>query len=115
MKIDRGKKTEIMVCSKDFENINIKMDDYALKQVSIFRYLGRTITEDKKNREDIMQRITKAKVVFNNKTQLLCLNNLSLEMKKTLIKTCIWSVALYGSETWTLGKNKERVINTFET
>jgi len=26
-----------------------------------------------------------------------------------------WSVALYGSETWTPGKNEERVINTFET
>jgi len=25
-------------------------------------------------------------------------------MKKKLIKSCIWSVALYGSETWTLGK-----------
>ena len=36
-------------------------------------------------------------------------------MKKTLIKSCIWSVVLYGSETWTLGKNEERVINAFET
>jgi hypothetical protein len=36
-------------------------------------------------------------------------------MKKTLIKSCIWSFALYGSETWTLGKNEERVINAFET
>jgi len=35
-------------------------------------------------------------------------------MKKTLIKTCIWSVALYGSETWTLGKNEGKVINAFE-
>ena len=36
-------------------------------------------------------------------------------MKKTLIKSCIWSAALYGSETWTQGKNEERVINAFET
>jgi len=36
-------------------------------------------------------------------------------MKKTLIKRCIWSVALYGPETWILGKNEERVINAFET
>jgi hypothetical protein len=38
MKINR-KKTKVIVCSKDFENINIKMDDYALKQVSKFNYL----------------------------------------------------------------------------
>jgi hypothetical protein len=25
-----------------------------------------------------------------------------------------WSVALYGSETWTLGKYEERVVNAYE-
>jgi len=72
MKIYR-KKTEVMVCSKDFENINIKMDDYALKQVSEFKYLGSTITENGKNREDIMQRIREAKVMFNNKKTAIML------------------------------------------
>jgi hypothetical protein len=38
-----------------------------------------------------------AKVMFNNKKQLLCSSNLRLEIKK-LIKICVWSVALYGSE-----------------
>jgi hypothetical protein len=36
-------------------------------------------------------------------------------MTKKLIKSCIWIVALCESETWTLGKNKERVVNPFET
>jgi len=53
--------------------------------------------------------------MFNDKKQLLCSNNISLEMKKKLIKSCIWSVALYGSETWIPGKNEERIINAFET
>ena len=35
-------------------------------------------------------------------------------MKKKLINSCIWSVALYGSERWTLGKNEERAINASE-
>jgi len=38
-----------------------------------------------------------------------------LEIKKKRIKSCIWSVALYGSETWTLGKNEETIINALET
>jgi len=29
--------SEVMVCSEDFENINIKMDDYALNQASKFK------------------------------------------------------------------------------
>jgi len=104
-----------MVCSADFENINITIDDNALKQVPKFKYLGSIITEDGKNKEDIIQRIKEAKVMFNNKEQLLWSNNLSSEMKKKVIKSCIWSLPLYGSETWTLGKNGERIINAFET
>ena len=46
---------------------------------------------------------------------LLCPNNLSLEIVNKLIKSCIWSVAVYGSEIWTVGKNEERVVNEFET
>ena len=56
-----------------------------------------------------------AKVMFNSKKQLLCSNNLSLEIEKKLIKSCIWSVTLYGSETWIVGKNEEKVVNAFET
>ena len=36
-------------------------------------------------------------------------------MKKKLIRSCILSVAVYESETWTLGKNEERVLNACET
>ena len=103
-----------MICSKDSKNINIKMDDDALKQVPKFKYLGSIFTEGWKNKEDIIQGIKEPKFMFNNKKQLLCSSSLSLEMKKKLTKICIWSVALYGSETWTLGKNEERVVNAFE-
>jgi hypothetical protein len=41
--------------------------------------------------------------------------NLSLEIKKKLTKSCIWSVAVCGSDTRTVGKNEVRVINGFET
>ena len=64
--VTNRKKTEVMVCSKDFENIDIKMYDNALKQVTKFKQLGSIITEDGKNKEDITQRIKEAKVMFNN-------------------------------------------------
>jgi len=46
--------------------------------------------------------------MFNNKKQLLFSNNLSLEIKKKLIKSCIWSDILCGSETWTLEKKMKK-------
>ena len=42
------------------------------------------LTEDAKNKEDIIQRVKEAKIMFNNKNQLLCSNNLSLEIKRNL-------------------------------
>ena len=53
--------------------------------------------------------------MFINKQQLLCWNNLSLEMKKKLVISFIWNVAVCGSETGTVGKSEERVVNAFET
>ena len=76
-------KTEVMVCSKDAENI--KMDEDARKQVPKFKYLGSIFTEDGKNK-DIIQQIKESKVMFHNKEQLLCSNNFSLQIKKKLIK-----------------------------
>ena len=53
--------------------------------------------------------------MFNNKKPLLFSRNFILEMIKKLIRSSIWSVAVYGSETWTIGQNEKRVVNVFET
>jgi hypothetical protein len=52
--------------------------------------------------------------MFSNKNKLLCSNKL-LWKQKNLIKYSIWSIALYESETWTLGENEEGFVNAFET
>ena len=51
--------------------------------------------------------------MFNNKNQLPCSNNFSLEKKKKYIERCISSVAVGESETGTVGKCEERVIGAF--
>jgi hypothetical protein len=94
MKINRIK-IEIVVYSKDAENINIIMDDIAIKQVPKFKYLSSIFTEEGKIKEHII-RDKEAKDMFNNKKQLQCSNNHSWEIKKKLIKSCICSVGLYG-------------------
>jgi hypothetical protein len=92
------------------------MDDDVLKQVTKFKYLGSIFTEDGKHKDDKIQRVKEAKVMFDNKKQLPCSNNLSLVMKKNkLMKSCMWSVAIYRSETWILEKNEESVVNAFAT
>ena len=45
--------------------------------------------------------IAMAKVTFNKKKTLFT-SKLDLDLRKKLVKCYIWSMALYGAETWTL-------------
>jgi hypothetical protein len=40
--------------------------------------------------------------------------NLSLETRKKFIKTYVWSVMTYGSETWTLGRQEKTRLEAAE-
>ena len=42
-----------------------------------------------------------AKTAFNKKRALFN-STLDLELRKKLVKCYVWSIALYGAETWTL-------------
>jgi len=41
--------------------------------------------------------------------------NIDIKVRKNLLKVYVWSVALYGNETWTIGKTKEKRLLVFET
>jgi hypothetical protein len=43
------------------------------------------------------------KATFNKKKTLF-ISKLDLELRKKLVKCYLWSIALYGAETWTLRK-----------
>ena len=58
-----------------------------LNQVPKFKHIDSIFTEDEENKEDIIQRVKEAKVMFNNRKQLLCSNNLGLEVKRETNKT----------------------------
>uniref|UniRef100_A0A8D8VM69 Reverse transcriptase domain-containing protein n=1 Tax=Cacopsylla melanoneura TaxID=428564 RepID=A0A8D8VM69_9HEMI len=85
-----------------------------VKQTKTFKYLGSCITEDGKTTSDVRQRIGQAKAAFHKKKTLFCSNNMNIELRKQLIKSLVWSVALYGAETWTVSKNDKKRIEVFE-
>jgi len=39
---------------------------------------------------------------------------MNIATKKRLIKTYVWSVALYGSETWTINKKEKDMLEALE-
>ena len=53
------------------------------------------------------------KEAFNTRKCLLS-RGMDRDLKKRMIKSLVWSVALYGAETWTLGKESIQKLEAFE-
>jgi hypothetical protein len=70
------------------------------------------ITNDATCTHEIKSRIAMAKAAFNKKT--LFTSKLDLNLSEKLVKCYIWSVALYGAETWTLRKMDQKYPESFE-
>jgi hypothetical protein len=54
-----------------------------------------------------------AKAAFNKKRALFT-STLDLGLRKKLVKCYIWSIALYGAETWTLWAVDQKHLESFE-
>ena len=55
-----------------------------------------------------------AKHAFEKKKALLTNKNLSIRTRKKFIRTYIWSLLLYGCETWTIGKYERNRLEAME-
>jgi hypothetical protein len=54
-----------------------------------------------------------AKAAFNKKRTLFT-STLDLELRKKLLKCYIWSISLYGAETWTLRAADQKHLESFK-
>jgi hypothetical protein len=70
--------------------------------VECFDYLGSIVTNDARCTREIESRIAMENAVFNKGT--IFTSNVYLNLRKKQVKCYIWSMALYGAETWTLRK-----------
>ena len=63
--------------------------------------------------QEVKQRIAMAKEPFNRKRSDFY-GPLENELRKRLVKCFVWSVVLYGAETWTLRRNEQKQLEGFE-
>jgi hypothetical protein len=71
------------------------------------------LTNDGKYAFDIKCRIAMAKAAFNKKRTLFT-STVDLELRTKLVKCYIWSIALYGAETWTLRAVDQKHVENYE-
>jgi hypothetical protein len=106
-------KTKVMRISRQPFPVKITTDQKLLENVESFKYLGSILANDGRCTCEIKCRIVMAKAAFNKKKALFT-STLDLELRKKLVKCYIWSIALYGAETWTLRAVDQKHLQSLE-
>jgi len=105
-------KTKVMRISRQLP-VKIMIDQKQLENMESFKYLGSILTNDGRCTCEIKCRIAMAKAAFNKK-RILFTSTLDLELRKKLLKCYVWSIDLYGGETWTLRAVDQKHLESFE-
>jgi hypothetical protein len=110
------KKTKLLSAGRTptSHSANIKIDGQTVEEVDRFKYLGSVKTQNASCTSDIKIRIAMAKKRMLDLAAIWNDKNLTICLKMKLVKTLVWSVLLYGAESWTLLKADENRIMAAE-
>ena len=90
---------------------SVSINGKEIEQVESFSYLGCLVTSDGKSERDIKQRIGKPKTAFGNMENVLLNHRINLSTRLRFLYCYVWSVLLYGRESWKISKAmKDRLM-----
>jgi len=85
-----------------------------IERVNKFKYLGSSVSVDSNSTTDIKARLTIARHATPQLTGIWKAKDIGMDLKKQLVRSLIWSTALYGSESWALKMCDEKLVTAFE-
>jgi len=85
-----------------------------IERVNKFKYLGSLVTVDSNSTTDIKARLAIARHATLQLTGIWKAKDIGMDLKKQLVRSLIWSTALYASESWALKKYDEKLVTAFE-
>jgi hypothetical protein len=71
------------------------------------------IVNDARGKREIKSRVAKAKAAFAMEKDLFA-SKLDMYLRKQLVTSCIWSIALYGAETWALREVDQKYLESLK-
>jgi len=107
-------KTVVLRILRQPSQMKIMIDQKQPERVEYCNYFG-SITNDAKCTCEIKSRIAIAKATVNKKKKTVFASKLDLNLRKKLIKCCIWNIGLFGAENWRLQKVDRKYLDSFET
>jgi hypothetical protein len=84
------------------QNQEIRIGNRSFENVSQFKYLGTTVTNQNLIQEEIKRRSNSGNACDHSVQNLLSSRLLSKNVRVRIYKTIILPVVLYGCETWSL-------------
>jgi hypothetical protein len=105
-------KTKYMLLSRQQnvgKNRDMKIANRSFENVSQFKYLEMTVTNQNLIQEEIKRRLNSDNVCYHSVQNLLSSQLLSRNLKIRIYKTIILPVVLYGCETWSLALREEHI------
>jgi hypothetical protein len=110
-------KTEYMLLSRHQnvgQNWEIKITNRSFENVSQFKYLGTTVTNQNLTEEEIKRRLNSGNACYHSVQSLLSSRLLSKNAKIRIYKTIILPVVLYVCKSWSLTFREEHRLRVFE-
>jgi hypothetical protein len=96
------------------QNRDIKIANRSFENVSQFKYLGTTVTNQNFIQEEVKWRLNSGNACYHSVQNLLSSRLLSKNLKIRIYKTIILPVVLYGCEIWSLALREEHRLRVFE-
>ena len=109
-------KTKMMVVKADTDPVDdtIVVDGEQIERLENFNFLGSSISSDGNCSREIDRRIGMTKSAAGALRKIWCSHNVSLRTKMRLMRSLVFSIFLYGCESWTLKERDKRRINALE-
>jgi hypothetical protein len=93
---------------------DVKVGNRSHENVSQFRYLGKTVTNQNFIQEEIKSRLNSGNACYHSVQNLLSSRLLSKNVNVRIYKTIILPVILHGFETWSVILREEHKLRVFE-
>lgn len=109
-------KTKYMIISKttSTQNSNITVNGANVEKVTRFKYLGCQLNDKWDCDNEVRCRIEMARSAFMKFKKTLTSCDINIKLRLRFVKCYVWSVLLYGSETWTLKVVSMNRLEAFE-